>query len=185
MRLRNVIILLVILAALGGAFYFLGHNKAAPTTSVQEYVWSVNMDDITHVEISLPRENASQKFIKIPNGDQFPWFFDDAKQSPVDANRWSSGIPLILSGPAASRIVTRNATQDDLAAFGLTQPQMVIVLTLQNQGTMKINVGDLTPNGLMCYVQAPDSTAVATVDISWYYTLSQIVEKPPYATPPG
>lgn len=183
MKLRNIVILLVALVALSGGFYFFGPPKAAPPPSPQEYVWLINMDDITNVEISLPRENASEKFVKISHGSDFPWFFDDGKNTPVDSNRWSSGIPLLLSGPAASRIVTRDATPADLTAYGLTAPQMKIVLTLTSQETMTINVGDQTPDGQGCYVQAPNSTSVATVDNSWYSTISQIVENPPYVTP--
>jgi hypothetical protein len=180
LRLRNIIILLAVLVVLAGVFYLFGRSQQPTSPEPQEYVWLIEMDDITHVEISLPRENASQKFIKIVQGDKFPWFFDDANHSPVDATRWSAGIPLLLSGPAANRKVTDNASQEKLAEFGLTQPQMEIVLTLKNQEALRITVGNRTPDGQRTYVRAPNSNTVATVDASWYELLSGLVKKPPY-----
>jgi hypothetical protein len=176
------VILLVVLAVLGGVYYRFGRSEPAATPKPLDYVWLIDMESITHVEISLPRESASQNFVKIIQGDNFPWFFDDANHSPVDQNRWSSGIPLLLSGPAADRKINDNASPQELAAFGLTQPKMEIVL-LTNQGTMKIDIGNKTPDGQRVYVRAPDSNIVATVDGSWYDIMEGLVKNPPYATP--
>ncbi|MBI4296014.1 MAG: DUF4340 domain-containing protein [Chloroflexi bacterium] len=182
MRLRNILVLLVILAALTGAFYLFGRPAPPPAPQPREYVWLVELDDITHVGIGLPRENASQKFIKIVQDDKFPWFFDDANRSPVDTVRWGGGIPLLLSGPGADRKVTDNATQEQLAEFGLAQPQMEIVMTLKEGRTLSITVGDQTPDGNRHYVRAPNTNVVATVDGSWFEVLAGLVRNPPYAT---
>jgi hypothetical protein len=182
LRLRNIVILAVILAVLAGVFYWV--SRPEPTTPPKStvYVWSIEMNDIKHIEMSLPREGLSQSFIKIPQGDQFPWFFDDPQRSPVDVNRWGGGIPLLLSGPGADRIISENATEAKLAEFGLLQPRMEITLTLENNSTLKISVGDNTPDGSNYYVRAPGSNAVATVDYTWYEVLERLVKEPPYAT---
>ena len=82
--------------------------------------------------MELPSENLSQSFIKIPQGDQFPWFFDDPQQSDVDMARWGGGIPLLLSGPSVARIIAENATEEQMARFGLTEPSIKITLTLED-----------------------------------------------------
>ncbi|MFC1989856.1 DUF4340 domain-containing protein [Chloroflexota bacterium] len=141
------------------------------------------MDDIKHIEISLPKENKSQSFIKIKKEDKFPWYFDDPQRSDVNTERWGGGIPLLLSGPGADRVISENTTEEKLAEFGLIEPQMEMVLTLENGEILKIKVGDSAPDGHAYYVQAPDSNDVATVDYTWYEVLERLVTEPPYAPP--
>lgn len=180
MSIKNILILLAILAVLTGAFYLFGRPSPPAGPKPPEYVWLIEMDDITHVELRLPRENASQKFIKVVQGDSFPWFFDDADRSPVDHIRWSSGIPLLLSGPSAERKVAEDATPAEMEKFGLAQPQMEIVLALGSQQTLNITVGDRTPDGNRTYVRAPNTNTVATVDASWFDLLAGLVRNPPH-----
>ena len=182
MRIRSILILLAILLALGGYFYFSRTPELPPKSKPIVYVWNIEMDEIQHVKIRLPREDKSEAFIKIPEGDKFPWHFDDPQQSKVDTTRWGGGIPLLLRGPGAERIIARDATEEKLAEFGLTQPQMEIALTLEDGDTLNIIVGDKTPDGNNFYVQAPGSNDVATVDISWYDVFERLVKKPPYAS---
>ena len=181
MKTRNIIILVVVLALLGGVYYAVSRPKPVTQTPPREYVWDIDQEDISRITISLPRENLSQSFIRISKGDKFPWFFDDATHSPVDQNRWGGGIPLLLSGPGADRVINRDATPEKLAEYGITNPKMLITLELADNTIMKISVGDQTPDGNNYYVKAPDFNAVATVDYTWYDVLEKIVKEPPYA----
>jgi hypothetical protein len=185
LKLKNIFILLAILAVLGGVFYVVARPKPPPPVKPQEYVWLIDQEDINHVIMSLPRENPplSQSFIMIKQGDKFPWFFDDPQRSPVDSQRWGGGIPLLLSGPGADRVITDNATPDRLTAFGLDNPSMEIVLEVANRPTMYIEVGDATPDGQRHYVKAPGTNAVATVDYTWFTVLEKLIRDPPYAKP--
>ncbi|GAH73350.1 unnamed protein product, partial [marine sediment metagenome] len=117
------------------------------------FVWMIEMDEIQHIEIRLPREGKSEAFIKISKGDEFPWHFDDPQRSAVDVARWGGGIPLLLSGPGAERVIAKNATPEKLAEFGLAQPQMEIILTLEDGAILNIKVGDRTPDGNAFYVK--------------------------------
>ena len=184
MRLRSILILLVILLALGG--YFIFFNKTEPPPENEEprvFVWLIEMDEIQHIEIRLPHEDRSKAFIKIPEGDKFPWHFDDAEKTKVDVARWGGGIPLLLSGPGAERVIAKDATEEKLAEFGLIQPQMEIILTLEDGDILNITVGDRTPDGNTFYVRAPDSNDVCLVDYTWYEVLERLVKEPPYAPP--
>jgi hypothetical protein len=177
---RNILILLVILAVLGWVYFIFGRSEPEEPSEPTVYVWNVDMDEIEHIEISLPRQGLSQAFVKISQGDQFPWFFDDEQNSPIDQERWGGGIPLLLSGPGAARVITENATDEQLAVFGLDQPSMEITITMSDGDIVKTYVGDATPDGINYYVRAPNSNAVALVDYTWYNVLSGLVTDPPY-----
>ncbi len=182
MRLRSILILVGILIALGGYFYFSSQPEPPPPEERQLFVWLVEQEEIEHIEIALPRDGGSQAFLK--KEDRL-WYFDEPGTPQVDMQRWGGGIPLLLSGPAVDRVITEDATEEKLAEFGLTQPQMKITLTLENGDTVYINVGDSTPDGKNFYVQAPGTNDVATVDILWYKEIERLVKEPPYAPPPS
>lgn len=181
MKLNNILILAAILALLAGVYYWVSRPEPEPSPEPKHFVWSIEMNDINHITLNLTREGLSQSFIKIPQEHEFSWFFDDHQRSPVDSVRWGGGIPLLLSGPGADRIISENATQEKLVEFGLLQPNLEITLTLTDDTTLNIAVGDNTPDGSNYYVRAPGSNAVATVDSSWYDVLERLVTEPPYA----
>jgi hypothetical protein len=186
LRTRNIVILLIILALLGGIYFVFNRPEPAPKQEPKEYVWMIEQDNIEHITITLLRENPqlSQSFIKISKGDAFPWFFDDPpKYSSVNSTRWGGGIPLLLSGPGADRVITYNATPEQLTEFGFGQPKMKIDLILADNTTMTIYLGDATPDGSNYYIRAPNSDAVATVDYTWYNEMERLLKDPPYATP--
>jgi len=185
LRLRNILILLVILLALGGYFYFANRPEPPPPPETQLFVWLVKMEEIQHIEIQLRHEDKSQAFIKVREGDKFPWYFDDPQRSSVNMTRWGGGIPLLLSGPGANRVIAENATEEKLTEFGLTQPQMEITLTFETGENLSIAVGNRTPDGNAFYVQAPGTNDVALVDYTWYGVLERLVREPPYASPPA
>jgi hypothetical protein len=181
LKTQNILILLILLLITGGLFYFINMPEAPETAEVQQYVWMIEMEEIEHIVIDLPREEKTESFIKISEEDKFPWYFDDADNSPVDSERWGGGIPLLLSGPGADRVIAEDTTPEKLAEFGLANPQMIITLTMESGKVMTIYVGDSTPNNAFYYVQAPSTNDVALVDYTWYDILARLVNEPPYA----
>ena len=181
MRLRSILILLIILLALGGYFYFSNDSEPPPQVEPRVFLWDIEMGEIQHIEIRLPREGKSEAFIRIKEGDKFPWYFDNPQRSEVDVARWGGGIELLLTGPGAERVIARNATEEKLTEFGLAQPQMEIILTLEDGDILNITVGDRTPDGDAFYVQDLDSNDVYLVVYNWYEVLERLVREPPYA----
>ncbi|MDP3879032.1 MAG: DUF4340 domain-containing protein [Dehalococcoidales bacterium] len=177
MRLRNILILLAVFLALGTVYYVSSKPEPAPPPEPQLYVWMVEMDDLEHIKIELPREDRSQSFIK--HEDRY-WYFDDPPGLRVDMARWGGGIPLLLSGPGTNRIIAENATDEKMTVFGLAQPRMEITLALTGGRTLNIPVGDSTPDGQAFYVQAPNTRDVALVDYTWFQVLERLVKDPPY-----
>ncbi len=184
MRLRNIFILLAILIGLGGYFYFFNTSEPPPEKrEARVFLWNVQMDEIEHIEVRLPREDKSEAFIKISQGSEFPWYFDDPQRSAVNTARWGGGIPLLLTGPGAERLIAQNVTEKKLTEFGLTQPQMEITLIIEGGDIINIKVGDKTPDGNTYYVQVVGSNDVALVDFTWYDVLERLVKEPPYLPP--
>ncbi len=178
MRLKSILILLLIFVVVGGYFYFSSRPEPPLPKEPKLYVWLIEADNIQHIEIRLPQEGKSQAFVL---GDDRYWYFDDSQRTPVDVQRWGGGIPLLLSGPGADRVVAKDATPEKLAEFGLAQPRMEISLTLKDSSILDIVIGNPTPSGNAFYVKAPDSNDVAIVDYSWYDVIERLVKEPPYA----
>ncbi len=183
MRIRNILILLIILLALGGYFYFSNGSEPPPQSEPRVFLWNIEMGEIQHIVIRLPREDKSEAFIKIKEEDKFPWYFDDPQRSEVDVARWGGGIELLLTGPGAERVIAKNATEEKLTEFGLTQPQMEITLTLEDGDILNIIIGDRTPDGDAFYIQDLHSNDVYLVYCGWYEVLERLVKEPPYAPP--
>ena len=178
MKVGSILALLAILAALG--VYFLFFRPAPPPEARPEpryFVWYVEIEDLEHMVISLPQQDMSESFVK--HEDRF-WYFDNPPGPKVDKNRWGGGIPLLLSGPRANRLIEKDATEERLSVFGFTQPRMEIILTLENEDIVQIEVGDSTPVGDAYYVKLVGSTEIATVDYTWYDVLERLVLEPPY-----
>ena len=180
LRLKGILVLLAVFLALGWYFYISSRPQPAPPPEPPLYVWLVDTDELEQIKIELPHEDQNQAFIK--HADRY-WYFDEPPGPQVDIIRWGGGIPLLLSGPGTSRVISENTTAEKLAEFGLAQPQMIITLTLTDGRILNIQVGDSTPDGSNFYVQAPASNDVALVDYTWYGVLERLVKEPPYAPP--
>ncbi len=178
MRLRSIFILVGVLAA-AAAVYLVTRPPEAIVIPPDppEYVWLFDMEDLQHILIELPNLEMSESFLK--HEDRM-WYFDDPPGPRADSELWGGGIPLLLSGPAAERPIARDATEEQLASFGFTQPLMILTLTTMDAETWTIEVGDSVPDGHAYYVRLADSDDVYTVDGTWYEVLERIVTEPPY-----
>ena len=178
MKLGSILTLLIILVAL--AIYFTFFRPTPPPEPPPEprpFVWLVEMEELQHMIISLPQEGKSEQFIK--HEDKY-WYFDDPPGPKVDMERWGGGIPLLLSGPGSERLIAEDVTEEQLTIFGLAEPRMELVLTLENGDTINIAVGDSTPSGDAYYVKLVDSNDVYTVNYTWHDVIERLVLEPPY-----
>lgn len=181
MRLGSILTLLAILIALGVYFLFFRPTESLqPPPEPRPFVWSVDMEELQHMVLSLPQEGKTEEFVK--HEDRY-WYFDNPPGPKVDMDRWGGGIPLILSGPGAERLIAKDATEEKLTVFGFAEPKMKIVLTLENEDIIDILIGDSTPDGMAYYVKLVKSNDVYTVDYTWHDVLERLVTEPPYPPP--
>ncbi len=181
MRRPSIFVMAGILVALGLIYLFSSRPaKPGPTPEPRPYIWSVDMWDLRVITISLPRGKKSETWIK--HEDQY-WYFDRPNGPKVDMKRWGGGIPLLLSGPGADRLISGESTADRLALYGFQDPAMKVDLTLNNGDVVRIIVGDTTPGGDACYIKRVDAQEIYTVDRSWFDVLERLVREPPYPQP--
>ena len=177
MRLRAIVTMIAVLVALGVLFVVAARPRPVPAAETRPIVWSVEMQELEAIVISLPREGKSEAWVK--HEDKY-WYFDRPGGPKVDMKRWGGGIPLILSGPAAERHITAESTAEQLEEYGLADPRMTIRLRLDDGSAIDVAVGDPTPNGQAYYLRPVDSRDVYTVHRSWYEVLERLVLEPPY-----
>ena len=178
MRLKSILILVAILAVTAVVYFAMqSDEEPEPPAEPVEYVWDIDMEELQHILIELPNLDMSESFLK---HEDRQWYFDNPPGPMVDQARWGGGIPLLLSGPGAERSAAKDATEEQLAKFGFTQPLMKITLTLENEEVYRVEVGDPTTDGSAHYVRLADSNDVYLVDYTWYDVFERIVLEPPY-----
>ena len=131
--------------------------------------------ELRRIDISLPKQGMSQAWIM--HEDRY-FYFDEPRGPKVDTVRWGGGIPLLLSGPVATRLIAEQATAQQLELYGLDKPIMQIDLTLDNGDHIRTEIGDSTPNGQGYYIRRAD--LIYAVDYTWFDVLERLVLDPPY-----
>ena len=177
MKLRSILILAGVAAALGVAYYYSSRPQPQPRPQPRPFVWGVEMTELARMTIALPRRGLEETWEK---HEDRQWYFAGPDGAGVDRSRWGGGIPLLLSGPGANRRIAADATAEQIERFGLDDPQMAIGLTLDNGDTLNVIVGDTTPDRRGYYIQRVGSDGVYTVDYTWYNVLERLVTDPPY-----
>jgi hypothetical protein len=178
LKLKAILILVAILAVIGTTYYFVSRPKPPAEQEPRYYVWDFDMENLQHITMSLPKEGLSQSFVK--HTDDRNFYFDVENGPKVDPQRWGGGIPLLLSGPGAQRLIFQDVTDAQLVEYGFNAPNLTATLTLSDGSIYEIQVGDSSPDGTNYYVRLTSNHDIYTVDKSWYEILSGIITEPPY-----
>ncbi len=192
MKLKAILILVAILAVAGTTYYFVTRPKPVPQPDAKHFVWNFDMDELQNVTFTMPKTinpesklPLTESFVKHPDNQEF--YFDVVNGPEVDNQRWGGGIPDLLSGPQANRMILKTATEAQLQQYGLDPAikplNMDIKLTILVANApvkYEVYVGDSNPDGSYYYVRLAGNTDVYTVDKSWYDVLADIITNPPY-----
>jgi hypothetical protein len=178
MKAPILLILGAVLIALSVVFFLTRRPESStPEEPPRHFVWKVESLELQHMTIDLPHASKKQSWFK--DEDRF-WYFDEPDGPKVDMDRWGGGIPLLLSGPGVNRLISDQATTEQLAMYGLEDPHMLIELLLETKETLSVEVGYRTLDGTAYYIKMADSLQVYTVDSTWYQVLAGLVLDPPY-----
>ena len=178
MKFRAIIVLVVIAAVLGVTLYAVTRPKPTSPPETIPYIWDFEeIYDLKHITLEMPRLGLSESFVQ---QDDKQFYFDVENGSIVDTKRWGGGIPLLLSGPRADRVLVKNATDALLAEYGFTSPNLLINLLLKDETIYNIELGNATPSGKTYYVRLAGLRDIYTVDSTWYDVITRLVTEPPY-----
>lgn len=173
MSLRTTLVLVVILILMGAGLYLSKTIWKPPKEPKPPEVWSVKEENITHIDLNMPHIGKTASFVL---GKDEYWHFNDERQSPVDLKRWG-GIVLLASSPQSRRLLKEKV--DNPADYGLTQPQMIVTLTVKDHPKVEIDIGDKTPSGEAYFVTVKGQDPIYLLDSTWFDVYERLVREPP------
>ncbi|MGQ9585028.1 MAG: DUF4340 domain-containing protein [Anaerolineae bacterium] len=180
MRLRNTLILLVLLALLGGYVYFFevrgGGSGVGPTptpSSVQ--VLGLNASDVSKLTVE-----GAEGTVRLSRPAGGSWQMEVPSQAEADDVRVNSVVSS-LAWLSASRAITETT---DLEPFGLAAPSWKVEITLADGTREQVYIGDTNPAGSQYYVRKEGDPAIYLVYASTIEGLQRLVKEPPYPPTP-
>lgn len=167
---RNAVILVIIVALLGGAYYFVNKSKSADKgADAATTTDTIKLTDFTSDKIaSVTVTNSEGTMVIVKDGTN--WKLSSPTGLKADPSKLS-GIVINTAGIVADKLVEEKAT--DLAQYGLDKP--VTVAVKLNDGSEKtIEVGSQTPTKDAYYTMMKDTAKVYTLSS---YTAEQFLLK--------
>ena len=155
---RNAIILLVIVALLGGAYYFIS-NRNVPEDNSEDYNSDIiKLSDYTSDKVeSLTLKNPDGTFVIVKKDTE--WVIS----SPAGFNGDSSVLSSIVINAGsltADKLVEENA--QDLSVYGLDNP-VLITVKLNDGKEFTVEIGDKTPTKGGYYVKLSGESKVYVI----------------------
>ena len=152
MKLRDLTIAMVVLAALMGVLYWSNHHKTKEDESVKASgdaapkILSLNQADIVSVRIV----RKDQPELNLTRNQSGKW--EIAAPRTLTADQDSVSILLsTLSSLNSDRLLEDKA--GDLGGYGLAAPALSVDISLKDNKTQKLLVGDQTPAGNSYYAR--------------------------------
>jgi hypothetical protein len=162
MKMRQLLVATVVLAALGATLYWSNHRKPASdsvsasssTTNVK--VISLNQDDISKLEV----KKKDGDDVVLDRGGASSWKITSPKKLVADQDSVSSLLFNLAPMDGATLIDEKAA---DLKQFGLAEPEAQVSATGKDGKTHTVLVGDDTPTGDAAYVMLSGESKVYSV----------------------
>jgi len=157
MRLRNTIIVVVLLAIVGGYALYVSRRSAATKNGLP---FSVTANDIAKIELQSPAND-----IVVERSGDGPWVLTKPVAGPAEQGTVDS-----MAGAIASLEVTDTAEENPvgLAEFGLAKPAVSVTVTTKDKRVLPtIMVGRQTPVGNSAFIKLSDAPAVRLVASSF------------------
>ncbi len=157
MRLRNTLIVVVLLALVGGYALYVGHH---PPPGKNHPAFTLEANDIASIELRSPSHD-----LVVERGKDGGWVLT----KPIATNADQTAVDS-MAGAISSLEITDTADENptDLAQFGLARPAVTLTVTTKNKHVLPaIEVGKETPVGNSAYIRMSDQPAVLLVASSF------------------
>lgn len=157
-RLTSTLLLVVVLAGLGGYIYFVDSKRPAAGPDGAEAlgkVFTVEADKINELRISYQAESALLK------KDNSGWKLVEPIQVEADPPE-AIGVTTALNNIDIVRVVDENPS--DLAQFGLANPNIIVSYKTENGGAGTLKLGNKNATQGELYAQMNDEKRVFLVN---------------------
>ena len=150
MKLRELSIAMVVLAALLGVLYWSNHHKASEDAGVKASaeaspkILAFNSGDVTGLVI----HRKDRPEVRLSRNESGAWQITAPKPLAADQDSVSNVIST-LSTLTSERLLEEKVS--DVAAYGLANAAVELDVTLKDNKTQKLLVGDQTPAGNSYY----------------------------------
>ncbi len=160
MKSSGLLIAAVLLAALTGVLYWSDHHKAEDKPVVAAdtppKIFTLKDADISKIEIK--KKGAEE--VALARNDAGKWQI--TAPTPLSADQDSvSSVVSTLATLGSDRLVADKAA--DLAQFGLAQPSLEADITLKDNKSQKLLLGDDTPTGSAVFAMVAGDPRIFTV----------------------
>ena len=150
MRLRNTLILALLLIGLGAYLYFVESKKIAEEAKKEKLV-DINADDVTAVTLVYPdREIALEK-------TEAGWRLTKPVEAAADDNTVKNLVRAVADAEVKKTI---DEPPQDLTQFGLAQPMVIVKLSTKDKALPDLKVGKTTAVSFSTYVQRADQPKI-------------------------
>lgn len=151
---KSTLILLVVLAGLGGYIYFVDSKKPVGDAEAKEKTFaSVTLDDIE--ELQIKSDTGERSHLQKSDG---VWKVVEPVTADADQGELAA-VTGALPDLEIQRVVDENPT--DLKRYGLESPRIEVGFrTKGSKDFRQLKIGDRTPTGNEVYAQTPDKKRV-------------------------
>lgn len=154
--LVSTIVLVVVLAGLGGYIYFVENRKPAESPDAKAKAFDVTSDQIEEIQIKVADGDTST-LKKIDDR----WQITDPVQAEAD-NSEINNMASSLASLDVQRVV--DEAPSDLGQFGLSSPHLEVAFRVKGQTDLRrIQIGEKTPTGGDVYAKRLDEKRVILV----------------------
>lgn len=172
MRLRNTLILLAVLAALGGFVYF-GEIRSQKGTPEEPPLMEFAVPQVAHLQVAM-REGQRMVASRQPEGSE--WEMEEPYRAPAD-NARLEGTLVKLSSAKPIRVLTETAAS--FVPFGLDQPSLTVEVELRDGSTQSLEIGDQAPVQTSHYARRSGEQAVLLIESTTVDQMNGLVTTPP------
>jgi hypothetical protein len=177
MKLRNTLVLIAVLALLGGYVYFFELRKGNEPTanSAAAIVLDLNSAQITGITVTKTQDGVTTT-ARVQREVGQPWQIEEPVQEPADDVRVNN-LTGLLAKLEATRQIEQSAS--DPSIYGLQPPAFEIVVTLQDGSEQTLTIGEMNPTKSGYYGQHKGDPAVYLLPISPASDLEDWLLAPP------
>ena len=173
MNLRLLLLLVILVSLSSIVVTFVVTDQTVERVSIRlPFFYTLPESDIRRVEIVSPSGVMAFELDMVENY----WIFEDDDAMPVDQKRWS-GITTLLGGPRSQRQL--ESSFGEPALYGLEDPSTTVTIGLANGSSVRLLLGDVTPDRSGNYAQLEGFPQLVLVSSSWGEVLSSLISNPP------